>query len=168
MRMRVNGKPRRQLTPVDRQQTEGDGDDRLPREFGPGAKAERALLGDLGPVVDESEHAAAERRDEHEKRQAIRHAHRQEDERDHNEDEHAAHRGSALLDEVALRAVGAHLLPDVADAEQPDPQREQDRGKEERDRDGQEDLEGRVATEAKHGAPRYPPRLAPDPSPGTP
>ena len=66
------------------------------------------------------------------------------DDRDDEQDEHAAHRGRALLDEMALRAVGAHLLPDVAEPHEPDPQREQHSRGDQRQHDHQEDLVGRV------------------------
>ena len=76
--------------------------------------------------------------------QPRRRAHDQERRRDDEQDEHAAHRRSALLDEVPLRSVGAHLLADVANAQQADPQREQQRSRHHREHHREEDLVGRV------------------------
>ena len=41
------------------------------------------------------------------------------------QDEHAAHRRRALLDQVPLRAVSTNLLADVAHPQQADPEREE-------------------------------------------
>ena len=113
------------MRPVDRKEPDAERDERLPDDLRPRRETERALLHDLRVVVDEPEQTAAEQRDQRDHAVAADLAEAQVDDRDHEQYQHAAHRGRALLDEVPLGAVRAHLLPDVPEAKQPDPQREE-------------------------------------------
>ena len=113
-----NGDPRRQLAPVDDEQTEDHRDGPLPEELGRGAKAQGALVTDLRPVVDEAENPAREHRQKRENTESGRGSQHEERRRDDQQDEDATHRRSPLLDEMALGAVSANLLPDVAHPQQ--------------------------------------------------
>ena len=106
---------------VDGGQGEGRGDGELPDELGLGGEPERALVGHLRAVVDEPEQPREHRGAQKQPDLGGGGADEQRAGDDGHEHDDAAHGGRALLDQVALGPVCAHLLADVARPEEADP-----------------------------------------------
>ena len=133
--------------PVHRHEREHGGDGELARELRLRREAERALLHHLRGVVHEPqkarEHGGAQ------EQECLGRGHADDERRGYHGHEHddAAHGGRALLHQVALGPVGAHLLADMARLQELDPywherHRDHDGG-----HDGQEHEERRVVGE---------------------
>ena len=123
---------------VDGNQAEHRGDDELAHQLGLRGKAQAALLDHFLGVVDKAQAAREDGGNEQRERfrRGMAHHERREDDRDEHDD--AAHGGRALLHQVAFRAVGAHLLTDMARFEELDPRRHKHHGDRDGDHDGHE------------------------------
>ena len=146
-----NGNRRRDVEHVNGDEAEGDDDDGEAGHLLDRRQAERAFLGNLRRVVDEAEQARQQRGCQDEQQARVRRVNDEDGQAHHQDDDDAAHGGRALLDQMALGAVGAHLLADLAMAQQLDEGRHHGHGQRHRDDEGQKQHEGRVMVEhAQH------------------
>ena len=133
--------------PVHGHEHERRGDGHLPHDLRLRGETERALLHHFRRVVDEAqqtrEHGSRQQHERLGRGHADEQRHR--DDRDQHDD--AAHGGRALLHEVALGAVGAHLLADMARLEELDPQRREHHGHHHGEHDGKEHEKRRILVE---------------------
>lgn len=108
---------------VHRHQHENGGDEKLADQLRLGREPKRSLVGHLRSIIDEPEDTGGHRGAEQKPQLRGRGAHRGEQGEDDDGDEHddAAHSGGSLLHQMALGAVGAHLLADVARLQKADP-----------------------------------------------
>src|SRR4051794_4016987 len=109
-------------------------------ELRPRAQAERAALDDLRVVVGEAEQRARDRGTENPDRAPVVVAQDQERDRDRREDDDPAHRGRAGLLVVALGALFADELAELAGAQERDELRRQEDADEQRGGARDEDL----------------------------
>ena len=130
----------------------GKADHGLPRELLPRAHALGIVVHDLAVVVDPADGAVAERHEEHDPDEAVGEiGPEQSRNRDGEENERAAHRRRAVLDEMGLGPVGAHGLSEMQvlkAGDHPGTERKPDphggeRGKHRAQRQVVEDVEGR-------------------------
>ena len=140
----------RDVAHIDRAQAEGDRDEDEASHLLRGGESQRACVGDGLDVVEQAQGAREERRRHGQDEVGRPFGLQRRGNQRTDEDDDAAHRGRALLDEVGARAVGAHLLADVLAAHQPDKEGHEHHGHDRGQKDRQKDAIARVAGITKH------------------
>ncbi|CDD38813.1 unknown [Collinsella sp. CAG:398] len=152
----VDGKAAREphdgldTAPVDRKKAEEHADEGEADHLGVRGEAKGAPVGNGGEVVDKAEDSGSQRGDEHKCQLCGEPAHDEAGDRQGDEDDDATHRGGTLLDEVLLGAVGAHLLSEVLDPHDANPQRHDHRGDNRCDSERDECLIGWIGSVSEH------------------
>ena len=135
---------------------QAEGDHRLGDDLPPPRQPERALLGDLRPVVEEAEEGAGQGGAEHGEARRVVLAEDQERHGDREEDHQPAHGRSARLPRVALGPLLADVLAELALAQERDELRSQEHADEQRGHPRDQDLSehGRLAGPSRRGQAR--------------
>ena len=141
----------RHIEQVHRSQDEYARDEKLPDELRLGGEPQRALVGHLRGVVDKAQKSRSQRGAQEQpqfRSGGVHRGHQREDDNGHEHDD-TAHSGGALLHQVALGAVGAHLLADLSALEETYPGRHEHHGDDHGQHHRQKDHERGIGREQR-------------------